>query len=320
MVSPGSLYQQRQQQHRWKVRLLAILVESMLATEALIMQGALLVSAEHLTAFWTGYLLAPLSFTLVRGGCAAAVLRDREDRWRVRSRALAFTSPLFFLWYLGCALLVPHKDTLNHNPITRYVNFQVVFVACPAMLAIANAVVVCTELVMFLDHATARNLRPQTYDPALPCFAEAAATCCICLDDFEAGESVAVLPCGHLFHLDCIEPWMASKRRCPLRCKAGRASVFSGASTVARNTDAQLPAAAGSSAALVAATPMARAAQELRDDPAPIEAGQAPGDTGLQEVGAAAAAARPAPAASGQESPAAPLPPVEPEAVHEARV
>lgn len=44
-------------------------------------------------------------------------------------------------------------------------------------------------------------------------------TCPICLDDFEDGADVKVLPCQHFFHVDCINPWLERRSgRCPL-CK-----------------------------------------------------------------------------------------------------
>ncbi|CAL8114152.1 unnamed protein product [Orchesella dallaii] len=44
-------------------------------------------------------------------------------------------------------------------------------------------------------------------------------TCSICIDNFEVGEEVRVLPCSHVFHKPCIDPWLIhSSRRCP-NCK-----------------------------------------------------------------------------------------------------
>ncbi|ODN03505.1 E3 ubiquitin-protein ligase RNF13 [Orchesella cincta] len=44
-------------------------------------------------------------------------------------------------------------------------------------------------------------------------------TCSICIDNFEVGEEIRVLPCSHVFHKPCIDPWLIhSSRRCP-NCK-----------------------------------------------------------------------------------------------------
>ena len=45
-------------------------------------------------------------------------------------------------------------------------------------------------------------------------------SCSICIDDFETGEKIRLLPrCGHAFHTDCILPWLTERSgSCPL-CK-----------------------------------------------------------------------------------------------------
>jgi len=41
--------------------------------------------------------------------------------------------------------------------------------------------------------------------------------CCICLDEFEKGAVVRILPCMHGFHQTCIDTWLLSRqRKCPL--------------------------------------------------------------------------------------------------------
>ncbi|KAL2328026.1 hypothetical protein Fmac_021453 [Flemingia macrophylla] len=41
-------------------------------------------------------------------------------------------------------------------------------------------------------------------------------SCAICLEDFESNEKVMLTPCNHMFHEDCIVPWLTSKGQCPV--------------------------------------------------------------------------------------------------------
>ena len=45
-------------------------------------------------------------------------------------------------------------------------------------------------------------------------------TCSICIDDFEAGEALVLLPrCRHAFHKDCLRPWLLERHGCCPLCK-----------------------------------------------------------------------------------------------------
>jgi uncharacterized protein YbaR (Trm112 family) len=50
--------------------------------------------------------------------------------------------------------------------------------------------------------------------------------CSICIDDFEEGEKLRLLPnCGHAFHTDCILPWLTQRQGCCPYCKTPVALV-----------------------------------------------------------------------------------------------
>ena len=49
--------------------------------------------------------------------------------------------------------------------------------------------------------------------------------CMICLADFETGDRVGNLPCGHVFHVEpCLKEWLGRKNHCPL-CHTGNLAV-----------------------------------------------------------------------------------------------
>ena len=40
--------------------------------------------------------------------------------------------------------------------------------------------------------------------------------CSICLENFDVGQKISELSCGHLFHKECVEQWMQNNHNCPL--------------------------------------------------------------------------------------------------------
>ncbi|KAM9585238.1 E3 ubiquitin-protein ligase RNF149 isoform 4-T4 [Trichechus inunguis] len=45
-----------------------------------------------------------------------------------------------------------------------------------------------------------------------------AENCAVCIENFKAKDIVRILPCKHIFHRTCIDPWLLDHRTCPM-CK-----------------------------------------------------------------------------------------------------
>ncbi|XP_076004136.1 RING finger protein 150a [Genypterus blacodes] len=42
--------------------------------------------------------------------------------------------------------------------------------------------------------------------------------CAVCIDGYKPNDVVRILPCGHVFHKHCVDPWLLDHRTCPM-CK-----------------------------------------------------------------------------------------------------
>uniref|UniRef100_A0A7N1A176 RING-type domain-containing protein n=1 Tax=Kalanchoe fedtschenkoi TaxID=63787 RepID=A0A7N1A176_KALFE len=45
---------------------------------------------------------------------------------------------------------------------------------------------------------------------------EEEAVCAVCLGEYERGERLRLLPCRHVFHCACIDPWLRESGVCPV--------------------------------------------------------------------------------------------------------
>lgn len=40
-------------------------------------------------------------------------------------------------------------------------------------------------------------------------------TCVVCISEFRAGENIKITPCKHVFHEECLAPWLKMSNLCP---------------------------------------------------------------------------------------------------------
>ena len=40
--------------------------------------------------------------------------------------------------------------------------------------------------------------------------------CSVCKDEYEMDEEVKIMPCKHMFHKDCLDPWLKLRNTCPV--------------------------------------------------------------------------------------------------------
>lgn len=56
---------------------------------------------------------------------------------------------------------------------------------------------------------------PKNRQPCRP-FTPQEEPCAICLDDLQKAKRARQLPCGHIFHSRCVDPWVIQRHTCPL--------------------------------------------------------------------------------------------------------
>ncbi|KAK8963411.1 E3 ubiquitin-protein ligase RING1-like [Platanthera guangdongensis] len=88
------------------------------------------------------------------------------------------------------------------------------------------------DLVNTLSLRDRRSPPPPTGGPSIDCLGTVEISwkhlrgdsqCPVCMEKFELGSSVREMPCKHLFHRDCIVPWLAQHNTCPVcRRQVGR--------------------------------------------------------------------------------------------------
>mmetsp|Transcript_5092 Transcript_5092/g.8359 ORF Transcript_5092/g.8359 Transcript_5092/m.8359 type:complete len:122 (-) Transcript_5092:76-441(-) len=108
------------------------------------------------------------------------------------------------------------REDVNHYGIYNGTSFD-------THLAMSTGIAYClTLLYEFLKPRFSRLLgrvnTPVSYLTLPHCL-----DCCpVCLEALNEGDSVGQLPCGHVFHADCIQRWLWTRNlsgsACPMRC------------------------------------------------------------------------------------------------------
>jgi E3 ubiquitin-protein ligase BIG BROTHER-like protein len=66
--------------------------------------------------------------------------------------------------------------------------------------------------------AAVASLPRSEYSAASHAAAGGAEQCAVCRAEYEVGDGVATLPCGHFYHVSCLAPWLQVNKACPC-CK-----------------------------------------------------------------------------------------------------
>ncbi|XP_037089735.1 E3 ubiquitin-protein ligase RNF13-like [Pollicipes pollicipes] len=122
-----------------------------------------------------------------------------------------------FLYGSGYHLILPNEIPLD------FLAFLI-----PSMLLVCGCILILVAIMMYrcccqYVHSVRRRL-PQRVLNKIPTKQFDASkdeedTCAICLDDYADADTLRVLPCSHMFHAACVDPWLTRTRRvCPV-CK-----------------------------------------------------------------------------------------------------
>ncbi|XP_043222207.1 E3 ubiquitin-protein ligase RNF13-like [Amphibalanus amphitrite] len=162
--------------------------------------------------------------------------------------------PSFFVGMTDGLRLTRYTNASRyHLRITNSYPFDFADYLIPFAVVIAVCFVVLVGIMLYRCWADHRRLTrhrlPKRVLDALPVvkFDKAVHTydtCAICLDDYEDGEQLRILPCNHAYHTKCVDPWLTRSRRvCPV-CKqrvrlAGDPEAGAGSDSDTANTDTE---------------------------------------------------------------------------------
>lgn len=173
-------------------------------------------------------------YHMARGG--SGEVEEAKVVWKRSVRLFPALSLLLSMCYLVTMALIAVEVSSDHSSAQGYfMGFAVGMFTCSIILFLESFTAPKRVFTGTTTAVPAR--RPTTLLPPPPgricigryekvmkgavCDTDSSfGTCSICLDTFQPKHEVARLPCGHIFHRDCVKEWMCVRVECPFRCPA----------------------------------------------------------------------------------------------------
>lgn len=73
--------------------------------------------------------------------------------------------------------------------------------------------------VTIFQRSHAQSPRPEPRYQVTTCDGDGLDPCAVCLSEIKEQETIAILPCRHVFHQVCLQPWFQEHNSCPT-CRA----------------------------------------------------------------------------------------------------
>ena len=126
----------------------------------------------------------------IPNGIYAPTGYDGTEEWIMAAMSGFFA----FLACVGCLLVCVHAGVMTSNERSMFMSEQ--------LLTEEQVLKLPTVSFHFGDEPTLQT------------------SCAVCIEEYSEGDKLRQLPCGHVFHTECIVPWLTERHiSCPL-CKS----------------------------------------------------------------------------------------------------
>ena len=156
---------------------------------------------------------------------------NSHDAADYASRVVTWLDFAMFAWFIVGQTWLYGSDTCSStNPGIYYwalvlIVFIYISMALPILILVGLCLCLpCVLLVLRVivepqgaSESVINKLPKKTYTrEQLGDSTSPADTCSICRSDYATNDELRCLPCGHDFHVDCVDPWLKINTTCPL--------------------------------------------------------------------------------------------------------